>query len=50
MNFLHVSGLVAGILTILAGVIVMVWPRILAYILGIYLIIIGIIAVLNSLR
>lgn len=34
-------GLVAGIITILAGVIILVWPRILAYIIGIYFIIVG---------
>jgi uncharacterized membrane protein HdeD (DUF308 family) len=40
-----ISGLVAGILSIIAGVVVLVWPRILAYIIGIYLIIVGAVAV-----
>ena len=46
---LAVSGLVGGILTIIAGIIVLVWPRIIAYIIiGIYLIIIGLLAIIAS--
>lgn len=44
-GLLSVSGLVAGIISIIAGVVVLVWPRILAYIIGIYLIIVGAVAV-----
>ena len=43
------GGLIAGIITIAAGIIVLVWPRIIAYIVGIYLIIIGVIAVVTAL-
>jgi uncharacterized membrane protein HdeD (DUF308 family) len=50
MQFLAVSGLIAGILTILVGIIIIAWPRVIAYIIGIYLIIIGIIAIINAVR
>jgi hypothetical protein len=43
------GGLIGGIISILAGIIVIFWPRILAYVLGIYLVIIGIIAIISSL-
>lgn len=45
---LSVSGLIGGILTIIVGIIVLVWPRIIAYIIGIYLIIVGILAIIAS--
>jgi hypothetical protein len=32
------GGFIAGIITIGAGIIILVWPRIIAYIIGIYLI------------
>ena len=49
-GFLQLGGLIAGIITIAAGIIVLVWPRILAYIIGIYLIIVGLITVIAVLR
>ena len=48
--FLNVTGLIAGILAILGGIVVIVWPRILAYIIGVYLIVVGILAVIAALR
>lgn len=50
MGFIQVSGLLAGIVAIVAGVIIMIWPRIIAYIIGIWLVIVGILAVINALR
>ena len=50
MHFVAVTGLIGGILTILAGIVVIVWPKILAYIIGIYLIIIGILAIIAAVR
>ena len=41
-----IGGLIAGIITIGAGIVILVWPRIIAYIIGIYLIIAGLITVL----
>jgi uncharacterized membrane protein HdeD (DUF308 family) len=45
MDFLHISGTIgsifAGIVAIIAGIIVLVQPKILAWVVGIYLIIIG---------
>lgn len=50
MAFIAISGLIVGILAILAGVIVIIWPRIIAYIIGIYLIVAGILAVIAALQ
>jgi len=49
-GFLQLGGLTAGIITIAAGIVVLVWPRVIAYIVGIYLIIVGLIALLAVLR
>lgn len=40
------GGLVGGIISIIAGILVLVWPRILAYVVGVFLIIMGILAIL----
>ncbi len=50
MPAIIVNGLLAGILTIIAGIIIIVWPRVIAYILGIYLIIVGVLAILGSFK
>ena len=49
-DLLQIGGIVAGIITIAVGVLILVWPRIIAYIIGIYLIIAGLFAVLAVLR
>lgn len=49
-NIFPLGGLIAGLITIGAGVIIIIWPRIIAYIIGIYLIIVGLVTVLASLR
>ena len=46
MGLPQISGLIGGILAIVAGIFVLVWPKILAWVVGIYLIIFGIFAVL----
>ncbi len=43
VGFLAISGLVAAIIAIVFGIIILVKPKILAYMIGAYLIIIGII-------
>jgi uncharacterized membrane protein HdeD (DUF308 family) len=50
MPFITVTGLVGGILAILAGIVIIVWPRVIAYIIGAYLIVVGVLAVLAALR
>jgi uncharacterized membrane protein HdeD (DUF308 family) len=50
MPFITISGLVAGILAVLAGIVVIIWPRIIAYIVGIYFIIAGIIAIIAAVQ
>ncbi len=42
------SGFLAGIITVVTGIIILVWPRILAYAIGIYLIIVGLLAILAA--
>ena len=41
-----VSGLLMGILSIIAGILIIVFPSILAWVIGIYLIVIGVLAIL----
>jgi uncharacterized membrane protein HdeD (DUF308 family) len=44
---LGLTGLVGGIITLAVGIIILVWPKIIAYIIGIWLIIVGIVAIIN---
>ncbi len=46
---LQVNDLTIGIITVIFGVIVMAFPKILNYLIGIYLIIIGVLAILQAL-
>ncbi|MBE0481411.1 MAG: DUF3096 domain-containing protein [Dehalococcoidia bacterium] len=48
MDNFAVSGLIAGIISVVVGLIIMVWPRLIAYVIGIYLIVIGIIAIVAA--
>ena len=41
MGFLQIGGVTGGILAILAGIIVIIKPQIIAWVIGIYLIIFG---------
>lgn len=44
------GGLIVGILTLIFGIVVLIWPKLLAYLIGIYLIIIGVVQIIASLR
>ena len=46
MGIPQVSGVIGGILAIIFGIVVIVKPKIIAWVLGIYLIIFGIFAIL----
>jgi Protein of unknown function (DUF3096) len=46
---LGVGGLIGGIITLAIGIIILIWPRIIAYVIGIWLVIVGIIAIIGSL-
>ena len=46
---MEISGLAIGIITVIFGVIIMIFPRILNYLIGIYLIIVGTIAIYQAL-
>jgi hypothetical protein len=43
-------GLIASIIAIVAGIIILIWPHILSYIVAIYLIIIGAIGIISALQ
>ena len=45
-----ISGLWVGIITLVFGVIVMIFPKILNYLIGTYLIIIGILAIIQAVK
>jgi hypothetical protein len=49
-GFITAGGLIAGIITVGAGILILVWPRIIAYIIGIYLILAGLFAIMAVLR
>jgi hypothetical protein len=40
-------GLIISIVTLVAGIIVLIWPKILNYIVAIYLIVVGIIGIID---
>jgi len=42
-------GLVIGIVALVAGIIILLWPRVLAYAIAIYLIVIGVLGIINAL-
>lgn len=41
-----VGGIIAGVISIAVGIIIIIWPKVLAYILGIYLILVGLAAII----
>jgi hypothetical protein len=43
---LSVGGIIGGIISILVGIVIIVWPRIIAYVIGAWMIIIGVLAIL----
>lgn len=45
---LGVGGLIGGIITLIVGIIILVRPRVIAYVIGLWLIIVGVIAIANS--
>ncbi|MFC1929724.1 DUF3096 domain-containing protein [Chloroflexota bacterium] len=48
-GFLGIGGIIGGIVTLILGVIILVWPRFVTTIIGIWLIIVGIVAIVSSL-
>jgi uncharacterized membrane protein HdeD (DUF308 family) len=49
-GILGVGGLIGGIITLIVGIIILAWPRILAYVIGIWFIIVGILAIIAAFR
>lgn len=42
------GGLLIAIISIIVGIIIMIWPAIIAYIIGIYLIIVGVLGLIAA--
>jgi hypothetical protein len=49
MAFLQTGGVIWSIISILVGIIIIIWPHIIAYVIGIYLVIIGILGLIAAL-
>lgn len=47
---LPIIGIIGGILSILVGIIIIIWPKLIAYITGAWLIIIGVLAIVYALH
>jgi uncharacterized membrane protein HdeD (DUF308 family) len=47
-NSLSVSGVAMGILAVVAGILVLIWPELVRWIIGIFLIVWGILAIINK--
>jgi hypothetical protein len=43
-------GLIVSILALIAGIIIIIWPHIVSYIIAVYLIIIGIVGIINYIQ
>lgn len=43
-----VSGLIGGIITLGLGIIILIWPKLLTTLIGIWLIIVGIVAIIHA--
>jgi uncharacterized membrane protein YhhN len=41
-----IGGLVSSILAVMAGIIILIWPHIISYIIAIYLLIIGVMGII----
>jgi uncharacterized membrane protein HdeD (DUF308 family) len=48
-GIIEISGFIGGIITVVAGIVVLIWPKIIAYIVGIYLIVVGVLAITAAL-
>ena len=46
---IEVGGLIGGIISIVVGIIIIVWPRIIAFVIGGWLIVVGVLAILYTL-
>ena len=46
---IEVVGLIGGIISIVVGIVIIVWPRIIAFVIGGWLIVVGVLAVIHTL-
>lgn len=49
MELLQTGGLVWSIISIIVGILIIIWPHIIAYVVGIYLVVIGIFGLIAAL-
>ena len=50
MEIPQISSAIGGVLSIIAGILLIIWPRIVGWVIGIYLIIVGILTILPAIR
>ena len=46
---ISIGGLIGGIISIVVGIVIILWPRVIAYVIGGWLIVVGVLAVLATL-
>jgi hypothetical protein len=46
---IEVGGLIGGIISIVVGIVIIVWPRIIAFVIGGWLVVVGVLAVVYTL-
>ena len=46
---ISIGGLIGGIISIVVGIVIILWPRVIAYVIGGCLIVVGVLAVLATL-
>ena len=49
MQLLQFGGIVWSIISIIVGILIIIWPHIIAYVIGIYLIVVGIFGLIAAL-
>ena len=50
MDFAATGNLITSILAVIIGIIILIWPRVVAYIIGIYLLIVGVIGIITAVQ
>jgi uncharacterized membrane protein HdeD (DUF308 family) len=50
VEMIQLSSLAIGVITVIFGIVIMIFPKIINYLIGIYLIIIGILAIIQNMQ
>lgn len=48
-TFIQAGGVLWSIISIIVGIVILIWPHIIAYVIGIYLIIVGVLGLVGAL-